>query len=191
MASGEQGTECGEQDMASGEQEMESGEWEMASERDFNLYLMLQLSHKKLDVYQIALKLLEEVYTATKSFPKEELCVLTAQVRRAAISVCSNLAEGASRVSRAEKKRFYEISRSSLVEIDTQFEIALLQQYVQKDQLRNLEKHLESVFRMLSKMIDNIRLAPSRQSPEPIDHSPDPTGHSPNPTSHTKPSSNK
>ena len=51
------------------------------------------------------------------------------QIRRAAISVCSNIAEGASRISKREKKRFYEISRSSLVEIDTQFEIAIMLKY--------------------------------------------------------------
>ena len=128
---------------------------------------MLQLSHKKLDVYQIALKLLEEVYNATRLFPKEELFVLTAQLRRSAISVCSNVAEGAARISRAEKKRFYEIARSSVVEIDTQFEIALLQQYVKKEQIRELEMHLESVFRMLSKMIENIRQGPTGYSPNP------------------------
>jgi four helix bundle protein len=86
------------------------------------------------------MKLVEEVYTATKLFPKEELYVLVSQMRRAALSVCSNIAEGASRISRPEKKRFYEISRSSLVE---------------------LEQHLESIFRMLSKMIDNIKINPS------------------------------
>jgi four helix bundle protein len=128
---------------------------------------MLNLSHKNLDVYKLSLKLLEEVYKATKLFPKEEIYVLVAQLRRAAISVCSNLAEGAARISKAEKKRFYEISRSSLVEIDTQFEIALLQQFVKKEQIAVLEKYLESVFRMLSKMIDNLRLNPTGHSPAP------------------------
>jgi four helix bundle protein len=78
-----------------------------------NLFYMLNLSHKNLDVYNMALKLLKEVYTITKTFPKEELYVLVSQIRRAAISVCSNIAEGASRISKKEKKRFYEISRSS------------------------------------------------------------------------------
>ena len=120
---------------------------------------MLQLSHKKLDVYQFGLKLVDQVYTLTKDFPGEERFLIVNQVRRAAISVCSNLAEGAARKSKQEKKRFFEISRSSLVEIDTQFEISLILKYVQNDQLKELESYLESVFRMLSKMISNLENA--------------------------------
>ena len=84
---------------------------------------MLILSHKTLEVYNISLNLLKEIYKTTKGFPKEEQYLLISQVRRAAISVCSNIAEGAARISKKEKKRFYEVARSSVVEIDTQFEI--------------------------------------------------------------------
>ncbi|MCS3800576.1 four helix bundle protein [Niastella sp. OAS944] len=55
---------------------------------------MLNLSHKSLDVYQIALKLVNDVYGVTQRFPKEEQYVIVSQLRRAAISVCSNIAEG-------------------------------------------------------------------------------------------------
>lgn len=123
---------------------------------------MLELSHKKLDVYQISLRLIEEIYKATRSFPKEEQYVLVSQIRRAAISVCCNIAEGASRISKKEKKRFYEISRSSLVEVDTQFEIAIILAYYQKGQMKELEQYLESTFRMLSKMIGNLSTNPTR-----------------------------
>ena len=117
---------------------------------------MLTLSHKNLDVYQISLKLVKEVYAATRQFPKEEQYVLISQIRRAAISVSSNIAEGASRRSKAEKKRFYEIARSSLVEIDTQFEIAIILEYYKKEQMQALDQFSESTFRMLSKMIENL-----------------------------------
>jgi four helix bundle protein len=117
---------------------------------------MLNLSHKKLDVYVLSLKLVKEIYLVTAKFPAEEKYVLVNQLRRAAISVCSNIAEGAARRSKQEKKRFYEISRSSAVEIDTQFEIALLLEYVKNIQITGIEQNLESVFRMLSKMIDNL-----------------------------------
>ncbi len=117
---------------------------------------MLQLSHKKLDVYQIALKLVKEVYTITQTFPAEERFLIVNQVRRAAISVCSNLAEGSARKSKQEKIRFFEISRSSAVEIDTQFEIVLILQYMKNDQISQLEQYLESVFRMTSKLISNL-----------------------------------
>jgi len=59
-----------------------------------------------LDVYQIALKMLNEVYSLTKQLPKEEQYVIIPQLRRAAISVCSNIAEGAARRSKSEKKDF-------------------------------------------------------------------------------------
>ncbi|MBL0356899.1 MAG: four helix bundle protein [Chitinophagaceae bacterium] len=118
---------------------------------------MLKLSHKNLDVYKIAPNLVREVYRVTKSYPKEEQFVLVTQLRRAAISVCSNLAEGSARRSAKEKARFYEISRSSLVEIDTQFEISLILEYIRNEQITKLEKYLEPVFRMLSKMISNLQ----------------------------------
>ncbi len=135
---------------------MASGKWAM-----LKINCMLKLSHKNLDVYKISLNLLEEVYKITRHYPKEELYVLVSQIRRVAISVCSNIAEGASRISRTEKKRFYEISRSSLVELDTQIEISLILKYNQPDQIKELEQYLESAFRMLSKMIDNIRQNPT------------------------------
>ena len=67
---------------------------------------MLDLSHKNLEVYKIALLLVKEVYTVTKLLPKDELYGLVSQLRRAAVSVSSNLAEGAARKSPREKKDF-------------------------------------------------------------------------------------
>lgn len=118
---------------------------------------MLQLSHKNLQVYHHALILVKEIYLITTQFPKEEQFILVTQLRRAAVSVCSNLSEGAARHSKAEKKRFYEIARSSLVEVDTQIEIALLLEYMHKNETLKLEEYVESVFKMLSKMISNIQ----------------------------------
>lgn len=117
---------------------------------------MLQLAHKNLEVYKISLDLLKEVYIMTKMFPKEEQFVLISQLRRAALSVCSNLVEGSARRSAKEKKRFYEISRSSLVEVDTQLEISLVLGFINKNEIEKPEASLESVFRMLSKMIGNL-----------------------------------
>ncbi len=117
---------------------------------------MLNLAHKKLEVYKISLQLVKEVYRLTKNFPKEEQYVLVSQLRRAAISVCSNIAEGSARRTKPDRKRFYEISRSSLVEIDTQFEVALIIEYLKNDQIKALESYLNSIFGMLSKMISNL-----------------------------------
>ena len=82
--------------------------------------------------------------------------MLVAQLKRAAISVKRNIAEGASRISKAEKKRFYEMSRSSLVEVDTQFEIAVNLGFVSNQDLSNLSSIVNSTFAMLSKMIENL-----------------------------------
>ena len=117
---------------------------------------MLQLSHKNLEVYKIALQLVKEVYAITKTFPKEEQYVLVSQLRRAVISICSNIAEGAARKTKPDRRRFYEISRSSLVEVDTQMEAALILNYITKEHIKNIESYLESVFKMLSKMISNL-----------------------------------
>ncbi len=117
---------------------------------------MLQLSHKNLEVYKIALQLVKEVYAITKTFPKEEQYVLVSQLRRDVISICSNIAEGAARKTKPDRRRFYEISRSSLVEVDTQIEAALILNYITKEHIKNIESYLESVFKMLSKMINNL-----------------------------------
>lgn len=129
---------------------------------------MLNLSHKNLEVYKISLLIVKEVYRHTKVFPKDELFNLVSQLRRAAISVSSNIAEGAARISQKEKKRFYEIARSSSVEVDTQLEISILLKYLKPEEIKDLEKALESVFKMLSKMISN--LTDKAYSPNPINH---------------------
>lgn len=128
---------------------------------------MLNLSHKSLDVYKISLLLMQDIYRLTQGFPKTEQFGLVSQLRRASVSVCSNLAEGASRISTKEKKRFYEIARSSLVEIDTQIEVSMLLNYLQKDDVKELEKYEESTFRILSKLISNIATS---QSPKTTSH---------------------
>lgn len=97
------------------------------------------------------------IYKTTGQFPRDEQFVLVSQIRRAAISVVSNIAEGASRMSVNEKKRFYEVARGSVVEIDTQFEIAINLGYYKKGKEAELEKGLESTFRILSKMIQNLK----------------------------------
>ena len=133
---------------------MENRELKYNQELD-SLY-MLNLAHKNLEVYKISLLLVKELYKLTKTFPQSEQFVLTNQLRRAVISVCSNIAEGSARSSKAEKKRFYEIARSSLVEIDTQLEAAIILGYTDKGQLTELNNYVESIFRMLSKMIGNL-----------------------------------
>ena len=114
---------------------------------------MLDLSHKKLRVWQMSVEFVTQIYNLTHKFPKEELYVLTSQIRRAAISVPSNLAEGAARRSVIEKKRFFEIARSSLVEIETQLEIAKRLNFCSERELIPLGENLNHIFASLSKLI--------------------------------------
>ncbi|MBA3028658.1 MAG: four helix bundle protein [Desulfobacteraceae bacterium] len=81
-------------------------------------------THKDLRVWQESLKLAKEIYTITNSFPKEETYGLVSQMRRAAVSVASNIAEGAARASNREFAQFLYIALGSLSELDTQWLLA-------------------------------------------------------------------
>jgi len=118
---------------------------------------MLELSHKKLDIWNFSLDLVTKIYSLTSQFPKEELFGLTSQLRRASVSVSSNIAEGLSRTSKLEKIRFLEISRSSLVEIDTQLEIALKLKLCDNNDLVEIEKLLNSLFAMITSLKKKIK----------------------------------
>ncbi len=114
---------------------------------------MLTLSHKKLTVYQKSIELVSYIYLKTEKYPKEEKFGLVSQMRRSAISISSNIAEGASRKSEKERKRFYEIARSSLVELDTQVEISLNLKYLTNKDVQKMEKLANATFAMLSNMV--------------------------------------
>ncbi|MBU1089335.1 four helix bundle protein [Patescibacteria group bacterium] len=93
-----------------------------------------QNSFRKLVVWQNAKKLVALVYELTKKFPREEVFGLTSQIRRAAVSVCANIAEGNSRVGLKERIQFFNFAKSSLVEVDCLSEISFEQKYFsQKD----------------------------------------------------------
>ncbi len=111
---------------------------------------MLDLSHKKMVVWKKSLLLIKEVYAITDNFPYAEKFSLTSQLRRAAISVISNISEGEARRSKKEKRRFYDFACSSLVEIDAQIEVSLMLQYVSQNDIHELSGLLNECFAMLS-----------------------------------------
>jgi four helix bundle protein len=76
--------------------------------------------HYNLEAWKLAMKLVKTVYQATRAFPQEEIYGLTAQMRRAAVSIPSNLAEGAARTGRREFAQFLSIAKGSLSELETQ-----------------------------------------------------------------------
>ena len=115
--------------------------------------MFLELSHTKLNVYVYANELIIECYALVNLLPFEERFNLVQQIKRAALSVKLNIAEGATRKSPQERRRFFEISRGSLVEIDAAFEVCVKLNYCQIERLQRLSVLLNKIYAMLCKMI--------------------------------------
>ena len=115
--------------------------------------MFLELAHTKLDVFQAAKQFVLTCYKETKSFPREEKFAMISQIRRAALSVHLNIAEGCSRKSEKERKRYYEIARGSIVEVDTALDIAVSLNYTTKEKLNELGTFMIRCFQMVSKLI--------------------------------------
>jgi len=108
--------------------------------------------YKDLIVWQKAMDLVCLIYETTKAFPKEELYGLTNQLRRAAVSVPSNIAEGQARKSTAEFRNFLSIARGSMAELETQLIIASRLNYLEESRL----KEIMTIHEEVSKMIYSI-----------------------------------
>ena len=120
-------------------------------------------SYKDLIVWQKAMDLVEMVYRATKTFPKEELYGLTNQLRRAVVSIPSNIAEGQARKSTAEFRNFLSIARGSLAEVETQLLIARRLSYINQQKLGAILSIQVEVNKMTNALI--LKLAPN---PSPL-----------------------
>lgn len=112
-------------------------------------------THKDLEAWQRALTLAERIYQATKLFPDEERYGLSSQMRRAAVSIASNIAEGAARKSRQEFLQFLHIARGSLSELDTQVTLAIRLGYIAAG--NGLEDNVQRVGRLLTGLISKLR----------------------------------
>ena len=112
------------------------------------------------------MELVIEMYAITKTFPSNEAFGLQDQIRRAAVSVPSNVAEGAARHTLKELKHFLHIAQGSLSELDTQLEIARRLHYVRGNDWQRLDEKMERVDKMLSGLIRRQKTPPaSRLSP--------------------------
>lgn len=107
-----------------------------------------------LDVWKEARVLANLVYQMTKNFPKEEQFNLTHQLRRCAVSIPSNIAEGCGRRTSADTIQFLHISRGSLYELETQLYIALDQEYLTEDDLKEMLDQVESCKKLLNGFIN-------------------------------------
>jgi four helix bundle protein len=86
----------------------------------------MEKPHKKLDVWQATMKVAQMVYQLTNTFPSEERFGLVTQMRRAVVSIPSNIAEGAARQGKREFKNFVSMAQGSLSELDTQLDLTIL-----------------------------------------------------------------
>ncbi|HSW61296.1 MAG TPA: four helix bundle protein [bacterium] len=108
--------------------------------------------HKDLDVWKKAIEFVAEIYKITREFPKEEIYGLTSQIRRAAVSIPSNIAEGAARNSTKEFIQFLYIALGSSAETETQLIIAKEIGYIQK-----VEEKLDEIERIRKMILGLIR----------------------------------
>ena len=116
-------------------------------------------TYADLEVWQAAMDLVTHVYRISRRFPKDEMYGLTSQIRRAAVSVPSNIAEGKGRSSDRELIQFLCHARGSLFEVKTQLEIAERLTYVTKEESESLRREATRVGQMLNGLIRSVRPA--------------------------------
>lgn len=107
---------------------------------------------QKLEVYSLSVDFVKDVYSLINTFPDTERFALCSQIRRASVSIPSNIAEGVSRISDKEKAHFIEISYGSLMEVFCQMEIAKELGYITDGQFEEIEGKVERLSKLLSSL---------------------------------------
>jgi four helix bundle protein len=113
--------------------------------------------YRDLIVWQKAIKLVEMVYRVTKKFPKEEIYALSNQIRRAAVSIPSNIAEGHARKSTRVFLQFLSVAYGSLKEVETQIYISLRLQYITEKDSRSVFAITEEIGRIISGLRSSLK----------------------------------
>ena len=106
--------------------------------------------YRKLIAYQKAKEVVKHTYKLLKKFPAEERYAMSDQLRRASVSITSNIAEGINRYSVKDKSHFIEMSYGSLMEVSSQFEIAEELGYITAEERLSMDQLIEDVARLLS-----------------------------------------
>jgi four helix bundle protein len=119
----------------------------------------MERAHKKLRVWQESMLLVKMIYDLTRLLPDDEKFGLISQMRRAAVSVPSNIAEGSARQTKKESIQFYSIARGSLSELDTQIDLCRDLSLLAPSQLANVANQLETVGALLNGLIRFKRAA--------------------------------
>lgn len=120
-------------------------------------------SYRELIVWQKAIKLVKEVFILTDKFPKSELYGLISQMRRAAVSIPSNIAEGYGRKSSKEYAQFYSIAYGSALELETQIIISKEIEFTLLENFDKVDLLLEEVSRMLNSMTSQMKQLNARR----------------------------
>lgn len=118
---------------------------------------VMSISYRDLRVWQSSMKLVLNIYKVTQNFPRSELYGLVNQMRRAAVSVPSNIAEGKGRLTDPDRLRFFSQARGSLLELETQIVIAEQLRYIPCTEAKNLIQSSGELGRMLNALIASIR----------------------------------
>ncbi len=113
-------------------------------------------SHKDLDVWKRSIELVTKLYRVTKNFPKEELYGLTNQIRRAAVSIPSNIAEGAARGHNKEFIQFLFISLGSVSELETQLILSENLEYIKTEESAKIQNELTDLRKMILGLIHHL-----------------------------------
>lgn len=119
--------------------------------------IQYNFTYRKLNVYQLSKTLVKDIYGMTAEFPVNEKYALSDQMRRAVVSIPSNIAEGTSKTSPKEQYHFLEISYGSLMELMCQTEIAFDLCYISKDQFCQIEEEIGNIYKMLLSMQASLK----------------------------------
>jgi len=115
--------------------------------------MFLQLNHQKPEMFSASKEFVFECYRISKFLPDEERYNMITQIRRAVLFVHLKIAEGCSRKSETERKRYYEIARGSLIEIDAALDIAIVLSYLNKIDLSTLGEKMIRCFKLLTGLL--------------------------------------
>lgn len=118
---------------------------------------MVNRPHKNLEVWKKGMELVSLIYRVTAEFPREEIYGLTSQMRRAAVSIPSNIAEGAARYSQKEFLQFLNIAGGSLSELDTQIELAVSLGFIKAHDVDLLLGSVLDISKLLAGLVANVR----------------------------------
>lgn len=113
----------------------------------------MEKPHKKLDVWKLSMDLVTQVYKITDSFPREDRYSLTSQIRRAGVSIPSNIAEGAARQTKKEFTNYLHMAQGSLSELDTQLELAKNLGYLSATAWEPIDLQMERIDKMITGLI--------------------------------------